>query len=299
VAFEWSNNYFRRLRTVLKRLIKDRKIDPSAQLTPCRRYTVCSRLSRKLSRLLRVRPPPFPARKSVTIFWLYRMTDRRRKSENKRPRLVTRVMLRWSVGRRVDGLWIGIFDSEPGPSLPRVEEALQLIKTYDRLRYERLIRDLERIWVQLIPGGLAEFDSSIWACVLDPRYVLDEATSPERIAASIVHEATHARLWRCGIGYREELRSRVEAVCFRRERAFAAKLPNGEPIRERADRKLAHYAKQDYWTDEAFRTRYEEGVAEVSKFIGMPGWLIRILPAVRSLCLRCTRVGGGPAGSPD
>jgi hypothetical protein len=217
------------------------------------------------------------------------MTDRRRESEDKRPRLFTRLMLRWSTGRRVDGLWVGSFDSEPEPALRRVEDALGVIKTYDRRRYDRLLRDLRRIWVQLTLGGLAEFDSEIGACVLDPRYVLDEANSPERIAASIVHEATHARLWRCGIGYRQELRPRVEAVCFRRERAFAAMLPNGEPIREQAELKLAGYAGHDYWTDEAFRRRYEAGVAEATKFLGLPNWLIRIVMAARALCLRCTR----------
>ena len=131
----------------------------------------------------------------------------------------------------------------------------------------------------------------------DPRYVLDEANSLEKIANSIVHEATHARLWRCGIGYQEELRAQVEATCFRRERAFAAKLPHGEQIREQAERKLAAYANQDYWTDEAFRARYIEGAVEVSRYTGMPEWLVRILRSRLSRRLRLKRGGHGSGGS--
>jgi hypothetical protein len=225
------------------------------------------------------------------------MTDCRRSQANKRPSLMTRLLLRMSVGRCVDGLWIGCYDNDHSEaSLRRVEEALHLIKTYDRRRYERLIRDLKRVWVVVIIGGVAQFDHSIWACMLDPRHVLDETKPPAQIAASIVHEATHARLWHRGIGYQEEIRSRVEEVCFRRERAFAAKLPNGEQIHELADRKLATYANQDYWTNEAFHKRYEEGLARATQHLGMPDWLARIFRAVCSLRLRLTRWGGRPVG---
>ena len=61
-----------------------------------------------------------------------------------------RVMLRLSAGRLVDGLWIGTFESEAEPILRRVEELLRLIKTYDRHRYNRIVGDLERVWVRLL-----------------------------------------------------------------------------------------------------------------------------------------------------
>jgi hypothetical protein len=211
-----------------------------------------------------------------------------------RPDLVTRLMLRWSLSRQVDGLWIGSFDDKEAAEadLDRVEAALNLIKTYDPQRYRRLLRDLDRVWVLPIAEGLASFNCSIWACNLDPRHVRDEAKSPERIAASIVHEATHARLRRCGIGYPQELRTRVEAVCFRRERAFAARLPNGEPIREQADQSPAAYAGQDYWTDEAFRIRDEVEVVTMLQYRGVPSPLARAVGAIRSLRLRLRRARG-------
>jgi hypothetical protein len=139
-------------------------------------------------------------------------------------------------------------------------------------------------------GSIAHFDPSIWACVLDPRLVLNEMTTSEEIASTIVHEATHARLWRCGFRYSEETRLRVEAVCMRRERAFANRLPNGEEIRVGADRRLTAYAGQDYWTDEAFRRRYEEGAFEALEYLGVPKWLRLALRAVYRMKLKLARL---------
>ena len=173
-------------------------------------------------------------------------------------------------------------DIEPEPILRRVEEALHLIKVNDRLRYDRLLRDLERVWVRMVPGGLGRFTESLHACELDRRFVLAETSSADLIAATIVHEAAHARLLRCGIAYEEELRPRVEAVCLRRELAFAAKLPNGEQVRELAERTLALCTSQDHWADAAFD---ERNVAELRN-LGTPEWLVRILLGLRALRLR-------------
>jgi hypothetical protein len=195
-----------------------------------------------------------------------------------------------SVNRRIDGLWVGCYDKENAEaSLQRVRDALHLIKTYDPRRYRRLLLDVERIWVAVIVGGIAHFEASIWACVLDPRLVLNETKTSEDIASAIVHEATHARLWRCGFRYSENVRSRVEAVCFRREQAFATRLPNGEQIRDRADRCLTAYADKGHWTDAAFHQRYEEGVFKALEHIGAPKLLMLALRAGRRLRLRLAR----------
>jgi hypothetical protein len=55
---------------------------------------------------------------------------------------------------------------------------------------------------------------------------------------------------RCGIGYDVSLRARVEAVCFRRELAYARKLP-GEHGREKAQDALA--IPHATWADTAAR----------------------------------------------
>jgi hypothetical protein len=133
----------------------------------------------------------------------------------------------------------------------------------------------------LTTGGLAHFDVTIWACVLDERYVASANTTIEDIASTIVHEATHARLWRRGFTYSQERRSRIEAICFRRERAFAAKLLQGEIVRDHAERRLKGYSGQEYWTDEAFRARYEEGIVKAMEYLGVPKWLMPALWTLR------------------
>jgi hypothetical protein len=193
-----------------------------------------------------------------------------------RPDLADRLALRFSTSRYVDGLWIGAWEDEPEPILRRIEEALSLIKRYDRVRYERLIRDLKRVWVVVLPGDLANFDYKIRTCRIDTRYCLAATTTPELIATIIVHEATHARLWRRGIRYEEAQRPRIEAICLRREIAFAAKLPNGADARDRAERTLALCASGEYWTNAAFSERYIDGGVEAVRYLGAPGWLARV-----------------------
>jgi hypothetical protein len=215
------------------------------------------------------------------------MSRRRNRAPDLVTKLLMRILLRLATSRRIDGLWVsaGGNDEEAELGLCRVEKALGLIKTYDRRRYDRLCRDLERVWVGVVPGGLACFHSYLWICELDRRFVLDEATSAEVIAAAIVHEATHARLWRAGISYDEERRQRVEEVCFRRELAFAAKLPNGRQVCEDAEAKLLGYPAS-YWTDAAFTERSLDEHSEALRNLGVPDRIVRALTAVHLMRLR-------------
>ena len=195
--------------------------------------------------------------------------------------LSDRVMLWLSFGKHIDGLWIGrYFQTNAGPVMRRIEEALRLIKVHDPPRYNRLRKDLARIWVRLVPGAQARYVAALETCEVDERFVLAETSSPELIAAAIVHEAAHARLWRRGIGYDERLRTRVEAACFRRELAFAAKLPNAERVREQARDALT--IPPATWTDTAARDRDVEGSTEVLRHLGAPNWLVRLLLAARA-----------------
>ena len=205
-----------------------------------------------------------------------------------RPRLSTRIMLRFSKNRHLDGLWIGTWEMEAEPILRRIEEALLLIKRYDRIRYDRLLRDLQRVWVLLLPSSIAIFEYGIYTCEIDTRYCLAETTTPELLAATIVHEATHARLWRRGIRYEEAQRPRIEEICLRREIAFGAKLPNGEAVRDQAERTLGLCATGEYWTSAAFRERYIEGGVEILRYVGAPDWLARVFRwlLVKRGCIR-------------
>jgi hypothetical protein len=190
-------------------------------------------------------------------------------TDRPRPQFLDRTMLRFSASEQIiDGLLVGAFRQEAAAGVARVEQALALIRTFDPLRYHRLLRDLERIWIKPLPGGLAVFDQALWICKLDERFVLDAATSIEQIAAAIVHEATHARLARRGFSYTEPVRHRIEAICVRSELRFAKRLPNSDAISEQADRLLSLCEDAEYWTDAAFEARHEAEVKEVFRHLG-------------------------------
>ena len=169
-------------------------------------------------------------------------------------------------------------ESKPHPALRRVEEALQLIKRHDMFDYSRITRNLDRIWVHLIPSGEAHYERSLNACVMDERYVLREAMTLERIASTIVHEATHARLEGWGISYVEERRSRIEAICLRRELSFLAELPDSESLRDEIVRTLEWCSTNpDYLSAASFRERENQGYVETLRYLGVPDWLIDFL----------------------
>jgi hypothetical protein len=197
-------------------------------------------------------------------------------------------MLHESDGERIDGLWVGSWlGKEKDAEFRRVAEALGLIKTHDRLRYNRLIRDLQRIWVVPLFGDAGTFSRAITCCKLDPRIVLAEP--PEVIASVIVHEATHARLFQRGIGYEEAERARVEAVCIRRELAFAGRLPNGELVREYAVRALESCTHPEHWTDASSYARRLAAGAEAVRYAGLPEWPVRALVALHAARQRISR----------
>lgn len=173
--------------------------------------------------------------------------------------------VRLSGKRTVDGLLIV---SDKGTE--KIIEALRLIRDFDPARYGRLLRDVRQILVTTLPASAAQWVDSLQACELDERYIIREGTTLELVASLIVHEATHARLMRCGIGYEETLRDRVERVCLRREMAFAARLPTGTGRSQQAEATLE--AMPDL-SDKAMSERYLNGLRDALLYLDMPTWL--------------------------
>ncbi|WP_167558596.1 hypothetical protein [Bradyrhizobium canariense] len=202
-----------------------------------------------------------------------------------KPPIVDRLVLWFSTSRKVDGLWVGTMEGKPYPGLRRVEDALRLIKRHDSLHYSRVIHNLERIKVGVIPNARACYNRSLTACVFDERFVLPETTTLERIASVIIHEATHARLEGWGVSYDDEKqRARIEAICLRRELSFVSKLPHGEPLREEIARTLEWcIGDHDYFSNVSFRQRADQENVETLRYLGTPDWLIRSLPKVRAI----------------
>jgi hypothetical protein len=219
------------------------------------------------------------------------------KKQDRKLAAIDRLRFWLSTSRTIDGLWVGTMEGES--SLRRIEDALQLIKRHDTLHYSRVIHNLERIWVELIPGYHAWYDDSLRACVLDERFLLLETTTLEELASTIVHEATHAKLERWGISYDEKERSRIEAVCLRRELHFIAKLPHSEPLREERARALEWCdSDHDYFSNVSFQQRHDQGLFETARYLGIPDWFIRLLLKVRAVTSAVHRLVHRFAGPP-
>jgi len=181
--------------------------------------------------------------------------------------------------RLVDGLVVGASNEE---ELDCVAAALRSIQQHDPLRYNRLIRDLDHILVLEIEGSVGRFNEIGWLCKLSRKFVFKTSTTPALLASVIVHEATHARLWRIGFGYDEPIREKVERICLRREIAFAAKVPGGIPG-QWAEATLE--AMPDY-SDVAVSKRTISNLDKTLRALGCPEWLIGALVAFGRLLHR-------------
>jgi hypothetical protein len=170
--------------------------------------------------------------------------------------------------RAVDGLMLLALEEK---YLDRVSDALALIGRYDPVRYRRLLMDLRRIWVEPFSGAVGRYTHSDRTCWLNTDYV--ESGSVATIASVIVHEATHARLFRAGIGYEEAVRLRVERCCLRRQRSFADRIPGGAGFvwqEEEFDR------LPDY-TDAAVAERHRANTENELTRLGVPRWIVFLI----------------------
>ena len=144
----------------------------------------------------------------------------------------------------------------------KVSDALQLIETHDPPRFARIRRDMKRF--ALIPGGGEFYHHGLNAYVMDVGSA--QTRSVSELAATIVHEATHARLMRAGFFPTEAEKEEVERICTEAEASFAEKLPDAPGLAEKARAKLS----TRWWTAEAMRSRRMEQF----RASGMPKWLL-------------------------
>lgn len=127
----------------------------------------------------------------------------------------------------------------------------------------------------------AEWIDDLQMCVIDKDYLLRSDVAVAEIAQTIVHEATHARLCKLRIKYKEDVRDRVERICVKSEIAFAKRLPNGQKSAAIAESRLQ--MPQNFWTNDQFQQRDLEALANLSK----KNWLARILyPILKRIAAR-------------
>ena len=154
------------------------------------------------------------------------------------------LVLRLSQERVIHGLRVVLTTDADGEdetlAFDRVEGALGLLATHDPRRLNRMRGDLELIWLRRHPMCRGSYDPWLGACVIDlPNFVVNPQFTLAEIAASIVHEAMHARLRGRGIEYDDANGARIEHICRKAEIAFAKRLPEGaEPVLDRARQML-------------------------------------------------------------
>jgi len=120
----------------------------------------------------------------------------------------------------------------------RLTAALDLIATYAPRRFRRLRRDLAGFAVERFACRGAFFPDRR-ECLVELTFTVNPRHSLAEIAASIVHEATHARVARrCGALPLAQ-RPREERLCRQAELEFGLALPDGQVVVERARASLA------------------------------------------------------------
>ncbi|MGH7653052.1 MAG: hypothetical protein ACREN6_00145 [Gemmatimonadaceae bacterium] len=143
-----------------------------------------------------------------------------------------------------------------------MEGAFDLIGAVAPQILARIHRDVKRI--MLVDAGGPEFWPLARGFILNTAFV--EGSDIEFIALTIVHEATHARLWHAGFRYHERLRGRIERICVGAERAFAMRLPDAEYFVAYSEEKLA----SPWWAASQVEARQARARAKL-----WPGWLFR------------------------
>lgn len=206
--------------------------------------------------------------------------------------LFERFFMALSRRRSVDGLWLYVLDDKKSGelALDRIETALGLIKTYDAMRYRRVLRDVEKIQIFPLIGAQGQFCFERKQCTLDYKYV--ESATPEAIASTIVHEATHGHVWLRMLGYPEALRHRIEQICFRQQLLFLKKLPAGEDDSAGVERNISRPVS--FWSDKGFADRWEDEALRAGKSYGVPRWVMRMgfrVNKLRSMVLRIRYFG--------
>jgi len=193
---------------------------------------------------------------------------------------------KWLTTRRdVKGLPTTVLNTRPDVDTERVfvrlNAALGLIERYTPYYYRRLRRDFSQIVVQRYACRGAYLPDR-HACLVELTFAVNPAFSEAQIAATILHEAMHARLHRAGVSLRTSDRAREERFCRRAEVEFAGLVPGGKVVLERAlasldasDSDIAPVIDEDL-------ARRRVAKADLES-LRIPRWLKRTLARVRGL----------------
>jgi hypothetical protein len=116
----------------------------------------------------------------------------------------------------------------------RLEASMALIRHYVPHHFRHLQRDFSHIIVKRFACRGAYFYEQR-ACLVELTFSVNPDFSDAERAATILHEAMHARLHALGFPLDFEDRARQERFCRRAEIEFGRLVPNGEKIVARAE----------------------------------------------------------------
>jgi hypothetical protein len=153
--------------------------------------------------------------------------------------------------------------------LQKISDAIELIRTTQPWRLTILKRNLRRIVV--VAGGGELFNHHLRACVLDVPFVTGQDVAV--IAGMLVHEGTHARLWKLGFRYHEAIRARIEGLATEQQADFLSHLPNGDLLALKVRTGL----QSPWWTNDLITDRRVQQL-RAHQF---PNWWIKLYEWLR------------------
>lgn len=142
-----------------------------------------------------------------------------------------------STTHEVLGIPVVVYNTRPdidtNAVIARLERSLSLIKRYVPHHFRHLKRDFAYIVVQRFACRGAYFHQQR-ACLAELTFTVNPDFSDAEVAATILHEAMHARLHTLGFPLEMEDRARQERFCRRAEIEFGSLVPGGDRVVERA-----------------------------------------------------------------
>src|SRR3954466_13562376 len=137
----------------------------------------------------------------------------------------------------VRGLPVIVDNTRPDIStadvVARLDRSLALIERYVPHHFRHLRRDFAYIVIQRFACRGAYFHEQR-ACLVELTFAVNPDFSDAEVAATILHEALHARLHQLGFPLEMDDRARQERFCRRAEIEFGMLVPDGAKVTERA-----------------------------------------------------------------
>ena len=161
--------------------------------------------------------------------------------------MIRALLTRWlerqgTVARTIRGIPVVVENTRPDVStdevLARLDGALALIERHQPSNFRRMRRDFARILSKRYPCRGAYIPAER-TCLVELTFTVNPAFTLPQVAATILHEAMHARLDRMGVRSELVSRAREERFCRRAEIEFGQAVPGGEAVVERALATLA------------------------------------------------------------